>query len=233
MGETYYDVLGVDPDASRGEITAAYRERVLETHPDRSDDPDAAATFDLVTTARDVLVDADERARYDRLGHEAYQRLQTGGVAGGGSGRSSSRARSSASGTRARSDRASAGGRSSTGAKPDVREHPPRATRATTPASGPTDAGHDTKTGLEPPTGLGARNPLDRPAGSPNKRAGHERGGRRRTPTRLVGLTGVRLVVETPRLMAFATPSTTGTTTLTSPASTKNSGIRLPSWSPA
>jgi len=117
------------------------------------------------------------------------------------------------------------------GRKPGVRGHPPRAGRATTHASGPTDVGHDTKTGLEPPTGLGARNPLDRPAGSPNKRAGHKRGGRRRTPTRLVGLTGVHLVVEITRLMAFATPSTTGTTTLTSPASTNNSGIRLPSWS--
>ncbi|MFP9191977.1 DnaJ domain-containing protein [Natronosalvus vescus] len=75
MGESYYDVLGVDPDASTSEITDAYRERVLETHPDRTDDPDAADRFGRVTTARDVLTDDVERARYDRLGHEAYRRL--------------------------------------------------------------------------------------------------------------------------------------------------------------
>ncbi|MFP8956260.1 DnaJ domain-containing protein [Natrialbaceae archaeon A-CW3] len=75
MGESYYDVLGVEPDASPREITDAYRERVLETHPDRTDAPDAADRFDRVTTARDVLTDEGERARYDRLGHDAYRRL--------------------------------------------------------------------------------------------------------------------------------------------------------------
>ncbi|WP_049923290.1 J domain-containing protein [Halopiger djelfimassiliensis] len=75
MGETYYDVLDVDPDASQDEITAAYRERVLETHPDHNDDPDAAEQFDRVSTAESVLTDATERARYDRLGHDAYVRF--------------------------------------------------------------------------------------------------------------------------------------------------------------
>ncbi|WP_247728382.1 J domain-containing protein [Halovivax limisalsi] len=75
MGETYYDVLGVDPDASADRIEAAYRERVLETHPDRNDDPDAAEAFKRVCDAEAVLGDPAERARYDRLGHEAYCRL--------------------------------------------------------------------------------------------------------------------------------------------------------------
>ncbi|PCR90131.1 J domain-containing protein [Natrinema ejinorense] len=72
MGETYYDVLEVDPDATQEEIESAYRDRVLETHPDHSDDPDAAEQFQRVTTAKSVLTDGTERARYDRLGHEAY-----------------------------------------------------------------------------------------------------------------------------------------------------------------
>ncbi len=72
MAETYYDVLEVSPDATQEEITAAYRERVLETHPDRNDDPDAAERFKRVTTAEEVLSDDVERARYDRLGHDAY-----------------------------------------------------------------------------------------------------------------------------------------------------------------
>lgn len=72
MGESYYEVLGVTPDASAEEIERAYRERVLETHPDRNDDPDAADQFKAVSTAADVLTDEAERAKYDRLGHEAY-----------------------------------------------------------------------------------------------------------------------------------------------------------------
>ena len=78
MGETYYDVLGVTPEATDGEIRAAYRERVLETHPDQNDDPDAAAAFERVQTAQSILTDEVERGRYDRLGHEAYVSLEGG-----------------------------------------------------------------------------------------------------------------------------------------------------------
>lgn len=72
MTETFYDVLGVDPDASTADIRAAYRDRLKETHPDVSDDADASEATQRLIEARDVLTDADERARYDRLGHEAY-----------------------------------------------------------------------------------------------------------------------------------------------------------------
>jgi curved DNA-binding protein CbpA len=78
MGETYYEVLGVDPDATADDIESAYRDCVLETHPDHSDAPDAAERFQRVTTARSVLTDGAERARYDRLGHEAYVDLAQG-----------------------------------------------------------------------------------------------------------------------------------------------------------
>jgi curved DNA-binding protein CbpA len=78
MAETYYEVLGVDPDATRDEIESAYRDRVLETHPDHSDDPDASERFQRVTTAKAVLTDGTERARYDRLGHDSYVELAQG-----------------------------------------------------------------------------------------------------------------------------------------------------------
>ena len=72
MTETFYDVLGVAEDATTDEIEAAYRERLKETHPDVSDDDDAGQATKTLIEARDVLVDEDERARYDRLGHAAY-----------------------------------------------------------------------------------------------------------------------------------------------------------------
>lgn len=78
MGESYYEVLEIDPDATSDEIQSAYRARVLETHPDRNDDPDAAEQFQRVVTAEEVLGDETERARYDRLGHDAYRSMAEG-----------------------------------------------------------------------------------------------------------------------------------------------------------
>lgn len=72
MTETYYDLLGVAPDASAEEIESAYRERLKETHPDVSDATDAGDRTRRLIEAREVLTDADERARYDRLGHDRY-----------------------------------------------------------------------------------------------------------------------------------------------------------------
>ena len=84
MARTYYEVLGVDVEASQDEIDAAYRERVKETHPDINDDEDAAEQFREVVRAEEVLSDADERSRYDALGHETYvARESSPDVAGG------------------------------------------------------------------------------------------------------------------------------------------------------
>lgn len=70
MAESYYELLGVAPDASEDEIEQAYRERLKETHPDVSDDEDAGERTRRLIEAKEVLT--DERASYDRLGHEAF-----------------------------------------------------------------------------------------------------------------------------------------------------------------
>jgi curved DNA-binding protein CbpA len=74
MAETFYSVLGVEPGADGEAVERAYREGVKESHPDVTDDPDAPREFARLTVARDVLVDDEERGRYDRLGHAAYVR---------------------------------------------------------------------------------------------------------------------------------------------------------------
>lgn len=69
---TYYERLGVDPDASESEIKTAFRERIKETHPDVSEDEAASDRTKQLIDAKTVLTDPAERERYDRLGHESY-----------------------------------------------------------------------------------------------------------------------------------------------------------------
>lgn len=72
MARDFYDLLGVEADASQGAIERAYRERAREYHPDVNDHPRAREQFTVLTTARDVLTDPDERTQYDELGHDEF-----------------------------------------------------------------------------------------------------------------------------------------------------------------
>lgn len=73
MPQDYYDVLGVDQDASQDQIKKAYRKQAMKHHPDRSDDPDAEETFKRISEAYAVLSDPDKRQTYDRFGHAGVE----------------------------------------------------------------------------------------------------------------------------------------------------------------
>jgi hypothetical protein len=61
-----YEELGVAHDATREEIATAYRARAKALHPDtRPIDADAAERFARAGAAYRVLIDPDQRARYD------------------------------------------------------------------------------------------------------------------------------------------------------------------------
>ena len=80
----YYEVLGVDRNASQEDIKKAYRKLAKECHPDQHpDDKDAEARFMELNEANEVLSDPDKRARYDRFGHEDPMRGGGGSYAGG------------------------------------------------------------------------------------------------------------------------------------------------------
>src|SRR6266568_4273737 len=69
MKQDFYDVLGVQRDASETDIKKAYRKLAMECHPDRNNgDKAAEEKFKLVTEAYEVLRDPDKRASYDRFG---------------------------------------------------------------------------------------------------------------------------------------------------------------------
>lgn len=77
----YYDILGVNRDASAAEIKKSYRRLAMKFHPDRNKDDDAAeGKFKEAKEAYEVLKDADKRAAYDRFGHDGVR----SGPAGGG-----------------------------------------------------------------------------------------------------------------------------------------------------
>lgn len=65
----YYDVLGVDKDASKDEISKAYRKKAMKYHPDRNpDDEKAIRKFKEATEAYEVLSDEEKKRQYDQVG---------------------------------------------------------------------------------------------------------------------------------------------------------------------
>lgn len=82
----YYEVLGVQKNATADELKKAYRKLALKYHPDRNPgDKEAEEKFKEAAEAYDVLSDADKRAKYDQFGHN----MGPQGFPGGGGGFSS------------------------------------------------------------------------------------------------------------------------------------------------
>lgn len=81
----YYEVLGVERNASESEIKKAYRRLAMKYHPDRNpDDQESLTRFREVKEAFEVLSDSQKRAAYDQFGHAGVDAGQGGpGGAGG------------------------------------------------------------------------------------------------------------------------------------------------------
>jgi len=83
----YYEVLGVNRDASDEEIKKAFKKLAMKFHPDRNpDNPKAEDSFKEAKEAYEVLSDEQKRAAYDQYGHAGVDPSMGGGAGFGGFG---------------------------------------------------------------------------------------------------------------------------------------------------
>lgn len=71
----FYEVLGVNKNATPEEIKKAYRKLSKKYHPDLNQDnkEEAAEKFKEISQAYEILSDTNKRETYDRFGHSAFE----------------------------------------------------------------------------------------------------------------------------------------------------------------
>ena len=80
----YYEVLGVNRDASEEDIKKAYRKLAMKWHPDRNpDNPKAEEHFKEAKEAYEVLTDPKKRPAYDQFGHAGVDPSAAAGAGAG------------------------------------------------------------------------------------------------------------------------------------------------------
>ena len=83
----YYEILGLNRDASDDDIKKAYRKLAMKFHPDRNpDNPKAEEHFKEGKEAYEILSDAKKRAAYDQYGHAGVDPQAGMGQGFGGAG---------------------------------------------------------------------------------------------------------------------------------------------------
>jgi molecular chaperone DnaJ len=79
----YYEVLGVERNATEEEIKKSYRKLAMQCHPDRNQgDKEAEEQFKEAAESYEVLSDREKRDIYDRYGHEGLSNTGFRGFSG-------------------------------------------------------------------------------------------------------------------------------------------------------
>lgn len=73
----YYDLMGIEVDATPEVIKKAYRKKALQLHPDkRGNTPEAQEEFTRMKQAYDVLSDPQKREIYDQVGEDGIKLME-------------------------------------------------------------------------------------------------------------------------------------------------------------
>jgi len=81
----YYEVLGVERNASEAELKKSFKRLAMKLHPDRNpDNKDAEEKFKEAKEAYEILSDAQKRAAYDQFGHAGVDPSAGHGAGAGG-----------------------------------------------------------------------------------------------------------------------------------------------------
>lgn len=75
MDTEYYDLLGVNKDASDDDIKKAFRKLAIKYHPDKNKDVDATEKFKQINEAYSILSDKEKRQMYDKYGKKGFDPL--------------------------------------------------------------------------------------------------------------------------------------------------------------
>ena len=80
MGKDYYNILGVDKNASQEEIKKVFRQKAHKLHPDKEGGDEAK--FKEMNEAYQVLGDPKKRQQYDQFGSTFENMQGQGGFQG-------------------------------------------------------------------------------------------------------------------------------------------------------
>lgn len=75
----FYDILGIDSNASENDIKKAYKKKALLYHPDKNQSPDASDKFKQIGEAYEILSDSEKRKQYDTFGEAGLDHNEMGG----------------------------------------------------------------------------------------------------------------------------------------------------------